>query len=226
MDYRRDQQPAIYAAYPSPGRQRVRFLFMYEEELRAIAWMNVGRDGSLLYNASVAKGGPTIVKHGSVQSDANGTATIEYSAGCLVEDQALRDSHITYHASGLVKSGNVRTWSVSLRELEGTQQLFQAVFRHPRTCPTVHEPRRWDATPLALGSSLGALVPYKLTDDRPLVGIVLAAPTGRLELPDWGSALIMPFTDLRECQDLELAFIFDTQVGAWAPHSYVVWASR
>src|SRR6266508_4619413 len=106
-----------------PRRRRLRFLFPYRGQLRALAWMTVGGDGSLYLNPRRQRDKPLVVGRG-INDGAGGYLDLEWQEP---QPDSAAKPKVSYHASGVVKGGTHRSRSLNVRAIE---------------TPHTHSPRR------------------------------------------------------------------------------------
>jgi hypothetical protein len=190
----------------SPGR-RLRFLFVYKGELRAVSWLDIGPDGSLYLNARTTSGKPIV--HGSAIADGAGGLAVEWSP-----DPPAREDHtnrkVSYHASGRTKGGARMSTSISLRTLTQSTLIRQDDYAHPSRFDVIAKDalRNGDiVVPSAQGH------PFELKDDARLTSRVFAAPlrAGDAQVAiidddpaakEGQTAVVLPAIGLDGCQDL------------------------
>lgn len=213
---------------PDPGRRKLRFLFSHDGGLRALAWMNVGADGSLYLNHRIDA--PNAASDGEGVADGKGGfAEVEWRELSLTEDE-MRKRKLSQHASGVVKSGDKRSWSVNVRDVAESTLVRQDEYAHPS---------RFEAIPAAALRSTDLVVPgqdgapYEIQEDRPLTSRVFVAPLndGAAQVPiidddpaaDTQTAIVVPYTNLRGCQSLtyQIQFFNRAPGAAWPDRSIV-----
>ncbi len=203
---------------PDPGRRTLRFLFSYQGELRALCWMNIGADGSLYLNHRF-RGATSIFDGAGVADGTGGFSDVSWQE-IPVADLDDPTPKISQHASGRTKRAEHRNWSVNVRNVDESVLVRQDEYAHPSRFQVI--------APDAL-RSMDLIVPgqgggrYEIRDDRPLTSRVYVAPLRErnaqvplIEDPaaDTQTAVIVPATNLRRCQDLtyQLQF-FNRSVG-------------
>jgi hypothetical protein len=92
---------------PDPERRALRFLFRYGNDFRAMAWMQIGADGSLYLNPRRKAGGPAYHAEG-VANGKGGAADLLWVE---IEAVEIQNPKVSHHASGLVKG-----WKLSEHE--------------------------------------------------------------------------------------------------------------
>jgi hypothetical protein len=151
---------------PLPLRATLRLVTTAEGQLRSLAWLRVGGDGSVYWGPTRA---PT--RRGFVEKDRKA-----YLSGAGAEEQMVEDAeeqrrfHFSFHPSGAVNAGKARSYRRPWNAIIGAEQLCAVYWEHPRGLPTV-APRRRDL-----------LVRYPLVESKPLFGSLNVVPSGQLAL--------------------------------------------
>jgi hypothetical protein len=211
---------------PDPGRRRLRFLFGYLGELRAMAWMAVGADGSLYLNHRLSDRNKMISGQGI--ADGQGGFTDLRLEEREVPAGIVRPK-LSYHASGIITRGDERSRSVSIREVTESTLIRQDRYAHPSLFDVVQPPLR--QTDIVIPDTAGK--PFELQDERPLGSRVFVAPLvdGEAKVPvindlpiDSQTAVVIPYQHLQRCQDVtyQLQFFLDPPGTAWPEGSFAV----
>src|SRR5215469_9832608 len=96
---------------PDPEPRVRRFLFLYANDFRAMAWMQIGADGSLYLNPRRKAGGPAYHAKGV----ADGKCAWLWVE---IESADVQNPKVSHNASGLVKAASSR--SITVNALDGT----------------------------------------------------------------------------------------------------------
>jgi hypothetical protein len=196
--------------YPDP--RRLRFLFGHHGELRAVAWMKLGTDGSLYMSPRLPDAKEFI--HGQGINDGKGGVTSLQLVATPSAEVDPADRKISYHASGRVRGHRGFTPSVSLRDVEEPTLISQGQYT-PSSRFAVVPPHAVRSTDIVVPFLDGK--PYELSDDRPLMSRTFVAPLRNgaaqvVVLCDVGEvdqvALVFPGVSLRGCQDLSYQITF------------------
>lgn len=209
---------------PDPGRRTLRFLFAYLGELRAIAWMAVGADGSLYLNHRLS-GSNKVISGQGIADGQGGFTDLRLEEGEV--PVGIAKPKLSYHASGIVTRADERSHSVSIREVTESTLLRQDRYAHPSRFDVVRSPLR--ATDIVVPDGAGQ--PFTLQDDRPLGSRVFVAPLvdGEAKVPVIDdlpiaaqTAVVIPCQNLHRCQDItyQLQFFLDPPGSAWPEGSF------
>jgi hypothetical protein len=204
---------------PDPGRRVLRFLFRYQGHFHAVCWMTVGGDGSFYLNPRRVPPRPLI--HGQGTADGIGGY-----AELMWDEQDSDDvSHrkVSHHASGRIKAGANMSTSVNLREIERSTLIRQDEYAHPSHFEVI-EPELMKQTDIIVPGFDGG--PYELDDEHPLTSRAFAAPlqAGNAQVPIIDddpnarlgqTAIVVPATNLKGCQDLTFQIQFFNRSGEW-----------
>ncbi len=202
------------------GRRKLRFLFMYNGQLRAMAWLAVGSDGSLYLN-------PRLKPHrglisGSAIADGIGGFTDTDLREVPVESLAEPNPKLSHHASGVVVRADGRSTSLSPRSVTENTLFRQDDYGHPSRFEVIPPPdlRTTDVIVPSVGG-----VPFELDEGRPLTSRIMVAPLREGEAQvqliddvevDAQTTIVAPFRNLVGCQDLtyQVTF-FNGRPGPW-----------
>src|SRR2546427_10468479 len=102
---------------PDPERRVLRFLFLYGGELRAMAWVQIGADGSLYLNPRRKAAGPAY--HAEGVADGKGGMSDLLWGG--IESADVQNPKGSDHASGVGEASRSRRMGGNVREEQGTQ---------------------------------------------------------------------------------------------------------
>lgn len=210
---------------PDPERRVLRFLFRYGSDFRAMAWMQIGPDGSLYLNPRRKAGGPAYHAEG-VADGKGGMADLLWVE---IESADVQDPKVSHHASGLVKAGSSRSMSVNVREVAQSTLFRVHDYSHPS---------RFDAIPRNQMRETDIVVPwytgepYELNDDKPLTSRVWVAPLrdGHAQVPyiddiddakSGQTAIVVPARNLKGCQDLTYQIQFFSTTGRWPQMDWI-----
>jgi hypothetical protein len=204
---------------PDPERRKVRLLFRYKGDFRAMCWLQVGNDGSLYLNRRRMPVGPAINAVGV--ADGLGGAS-EYM-WAEIESEAVQNRKVSHHASGIVTAGSTRSKSVSPRDVKESTLFRQMDYSHPSRFDVI-EPANFRETDIVVPWFDGE--PYELFDDQPLASRVWVAPLrgGGAQVPyihdiddakKGQTGIVVPATGLKGCQDLTYQIQFFSQTGKW-----------
>jgi hypothetical protein len=130
---------------------------------------------------------------------------------------------VSYHASGRIKGGASMSTSVSIRDIERPTWIRQDEYAHPSRFAVV-QPGEIRATDIVIPGQNGE--PYELLQDYPLTSRVFAAPLrsgdAQVSIVDDDpharaaqTAIVVPATNLRDCQDVTYQIQFFNRPGAW-----------
>src|SRR5260370_16490342 len=114
-----------------PERRVLRLLFLYGGDLRAMAWMQIGADGSLYLNPRRKASGPAYHAEGV----AAGTGGMSDLLSVEIESADVQNPKVSHHASGLVKAGSSPSMSVNVREVQESTPLLLTPSSHPSPSP-------------------------------------------------------------------------------------------
>ncbi len=194
------------------GRRALRFLFAYKGELRAMAWLTVGSDGSLYLNPRL-KATRRLIR-GSAVADGKGGFTDldlnEVAIGSLNE----RNPKLSHHASGVVVRADGRSTGVSARTVTDNTLFRQDDYGHPSRFDVI-EPAKLRATDIVVPTV--GVAPFELDEGRPLTSRVMVAPLrggeARVrmiddEAVDRQTTIVAPFRNLHGCQDVTYQITF------------------
>jgi hypothetical protein len=185
-----------------------------------MCWIQVGADGSLYLNRRRKPSGPEIHAEGVVV-DGHGASEITWAE---IERTAVRNPKVSHHASGVVTAGSSRSRSVSPREVQEATLFRQDDYTHPSRFDVI-DPMRLRGTDIVVPRFDGK--PYELLDGQRLTSRVWVAPLagGHAQVPviddidvakEGQTAIVVPVTGLRGCQDLTYQIQFFNQPGKWA----------
>lgn len=210
---------------PDPGLRTLRFLFRYDGHFRAMCWMKVGKDGSLYLNPRT--GGMKPILHGEGISDGVGGWT--QRKWREPDGSYVQNRKVSYHASGHVKGGTKMSRSVSVRHVERSTLIRQDDYAHPSRFAVI-KPETMKTNDIIIPGQNGE--PYELDEERPLTSRVFAAPlrAGNAQVPiidddpharAGQTAIIVPATNLKNCQDLMYQIQFFNRPGVWPEMSTI-----
>lgn len=191
---------------PDPGRRTLRLLFSDGSDLRAMCWVNVGSDGSLYFNPRLKPESKLI--HGSGVADGKGGFTELVVHETPIEEVSERNPKISQHSSGVVRRAHQRSRSLNVREITESVLVRQDQYAHPSRFDVVN-PSSLRSTDIVVPTAGGA--PYELYDSHPLESRVVVAPlrSGEAQVQvfddlrtDSQTAIVIPATNLLDCQDL------------------------
>ena len=204
---------------PDPGRRTLRFLFKHDGKLRAMCWMSIGNDGSLYLNPRT--GGTSPIEHGDGIADGSGGfAQLQWGEP---DSSEVQNRKVSYHASGRVKGGARMSTSVSVRDIKQPTLIRQDDYAHPSRFAVI-EPEAMRATDIVIPGQNGE--PYELGEEHPMTSRVFAAPlrAGDAQVPiidddlnarAGQTAVVVPATNLKNCQDVTYQIQFFNRPGAW-----------
>ena len=210
---------------PDPERRELRFLFRYGNDHRAMAWMQIGADGSLYLNPRRKAGGPAYHAEGI----ADGKGGMSDLMWVEIEAAEIQNPKVSHHASGLVKAGTSRSVSVNVRDVHEPTLFRMQDYTHPSRFDVIpgDQMRETDiVVPWYTGQ------PYELFDDRPLTSRVWVAPLrdGHAQVPyiddipdaaKGQTAIVVPAKNLRDCQDLTYQVQFFSTNGKWPEMDWI-----
>lgn len=204
-----ENQHFVALIFPDIKRDRVRFLFAHNTQLKAVAWMKIGSDGSLYLHdrPSPTQQPKTLYKSKGI-ADGNGSFSemnVPYSKEWTSIEKDVQK--ISYHSSGLVKGYGDFNQSINLRSIT-ERTLIQA--------NQYTKPERYEVIEEYALRNTDIVVPvwdkdvFELDDTKPLMCRVFAEPLrkgqaqiGILERPGTPSqsALVFPATNLFNKRD-------------------------
>lgn len=202
-------------------KDKVRTVLLYENALRPFFWLQVGQDGSLYFGPRYEQ--LNTLKRGKVELPAGESSLrINYADGCDLDAASNEGAKVSVHASGRVnipRAGDEPPFSTTvLRSLTDQVLICQLVFSHPSAFSPVDAVRKRDIV-------LGEIV----DEERPLHGLLCAAPADRVEVVmpgeavKWQMNLVLICRELEDAPDLALQLVLrNGPTGPWPPSSYVV----
>lgn len=204
---------------PDPARRKLRFLFEYNGQLRAMCWMMIGSDGSIYLNPRTGNRGP--LTHGVGIADGSGGFSEVVWDQPDSPDEPNRK--VSYHASGRIKGGARMSPALSLRDITQSTLIRQDEYAHPSRFAII-EPDKMRSTDIIVPGLKGS--PYQLDDEHPLTSRVFAAPlrAGNAHVPIINddpnaradqTAIVIPGVNLKDCQDLTYQIQFFNRIGQW-----------
>ena len=210
---------------PDPERRVLRFLFRYGGEFRAMAWMQIGADGSLYLNPRRKAAGPAYHAEGV----ADGKGGMSDLLWVEIESADVQNPKVSHHASGLVKAGSSRSMSVNVREVQEPTLFRMHDYSHPSRFDEIRANQTREAdivVPWYTGE------PYELFDDKPLTSRVWVAPLrgGHAQVPyvddiddakNGQTAIVVPVKNLQNCQDLTYQVQFFSTTGKWPEMDWI-----
>lgn len=197
-------QHFVALIFPDIKRDRVRFLFAHNTQLKAVAWMMIGSDGSLYLNDRVlpVRQPKTLYKSMGI-ADGNGSFSemnVPYSKKWT--DLKENERKISYHSSGWVKGYGGFNQSVNLTNIAERTLIQANQYTRPERYEMINED--------SLGNT-DIIIPawdkdvFELDNTKPLMCRVFVEPlrSGRAQIgvlersgiPSQ-SALIFPATNL------------------------------
>lgn len=195
--------------------QRLRVCVDYECSIRALLWVTVRPDGSLLTNFS---GQLTDVRWLVPESLPDGRARFVWGRSVASQNVAVRPK-ISFHASGMILSDSGRSVGSNLRLLTHRTFVCWYLPPHPMHWRTVDRVRMGD---LVIRELLG--------DDCPLSVELYYQPAGTLPVLesklDQGSFVLpVGYTNVEVHERVLLHFVFRRQsrAGVWPPRWGMGW---
>jgi hypothetical protein len=183
-------------------------LIPYKEDRHILLHLKVAKDVSLYIfeekpKEKIVYGQATIIQ-GTRQ------VTIDTTNGDILDDPSkLRNNHISFHGSGVVKSATTRATGYPLRNLTKAGQICTVIFPHPSKLPVVSNLRQSDIT-----------INYPLDEKCPLAVNMIATPRSivpRVNIPkavyQWSYALV--YERLLPKDDLVIVLHFYHSPGEW-----------
>jgi len=195
--------------FPDIKRDRVRFLFVHNTQLKAVAWMMIGSDGSLyLHDRPSSTQQPKTLYKSKGIADGHGsfsTMNVPYSKKWT--DLKENERKISYHSSGWVKGYGDFNQSINLKSITGRTLIQANQYTRPERYDMIEEDalRNTDIVVPAWDKDV-----FELDDTKPLMCRVFVEPLrdgqaqiGILERPGTPSqsALIFPATNLFNKRD-------------------------
>jgi hypothetical protein len=146
-----------------------------------------------------------------------------------IESADVQNPKVSHHASGLVKAGSSRSMSINVRDVQESTLFRMQDHSHPS---------RFDVIPMEQMRETDIVVPwyrgepYELYDDKPLKSRVWVAPLrdGHAQVPyiddiddaKYGqTAIVIPATNLKGCQDLTYQVQFFSTTGKWPDMDWI-----
>ncbi len=209
------QEIAIFE--PSLG-DRIRVAVKYGGAFRPIFWLQIGKDGSVYLGHRYRE--ITELKMVSKKVE-GGEVRFKYDEGEPITDPRLLKSKVSYHASGIINMAGRRHQSASLRTIQEQTQLCIVSFRHPSQFAAIQMVKDRDIC-----------LDYPLDEQRPLWGILLAAPAGKARTVNVKGSIyqlnmILPFSGLEGTQDLHLQFVLSHgPEGPWPPYNVLAFETE
>jgi hypothetical protein len=218
----------VALVFANPPKNRLRFLFVYQGRLHAICWMAIGSDGSLYLNPRTTSGEP--MRHGVAIADGAGGFSESEWSDAEPAPADYENPKVSYHASGRTKGGARMSTSIRLREITGPTLVRQDDYQHPSRFEVITEDdlRATDIVVPGQGRA-----PYELQEDAPLTSRVFVAPlvggNAQVTLIDddpnareGQTAIVVPATGLKDCQDLTYQVQFFNRRGAEWPDTSTI----
>jgi hypothetical protein len=220
----RDRRLAVLLL-PDPERRVLHFLFRYGDGVRAMAWMQIGADGSLYLNPRRKPAGPGYHAEG-VNDGKGGIADITWVE---MESAEIENPKVSHHASGVVKTGSHRSMSVNVREVEEATLFRMQDYSHPSRFDVIPE-NDMRETDIVVPWFTGQ--PYELFDDRPLTSRVWVGRLrdGHAQVPviediddahKGQTAIVVPVKGLKGCPDLTYQIQFFSRTGKWPEMDWI-----
>jgi hypothetical protein len=187
--------------FPDIKRDKVRFLFSYNNNLKAVAYMVIGNDGSLYLNPRL----PTsekFYKNKGIADGLGGFSTIGEDEIKDSSDIKKSEQKVSYHSSGRVKGFGDFEQSINLRTITERTLIQANQFTKPERYKTIEEPNL-RTTDIIVPSWDGKV--FELDSTKPLMCRVFVEPLKDastqldiLERPNnpAQSALVFPATGL------------------------------
>lgn len=195
--------------FPDIKRNRVRFLFAHNAQLRAVVWMMVGSDGSLYLNdRPLSFQQPKTLYKSKGVADGNGSfSEMNVPHSTKWTDIKENERKISYHSSGWVKGYGDFNQSINLRNITERTLIQANQYTRPERYGVIKEDklRSTDIVVPAWDKDV-----FELDDTKPLMCRVFVEPLkgdraqiGILERPGAPnqSALIFPATNLLNDRD-------------------------
>lgn len=199
--------------YEAKVGDRIRFLFQYGHEVKALWWLQVLKDASLYTGPRVKD--PSFVGEGSVTV---GKEPVEVLYQDAIPTPATHRNrrHASFHGSGAANLGSLRHYQATLRDLQEQVLVCAGLVAHPSTFDGVSHLRKRDI-----------LWDYPIDEERPVTLMIYAAPiTGFVPIhadADHQRIAVIEYPPEGEFKGLTVAF--DCAHGApgpWPPYSYVI----
>lgn len=157
---------------------------------------------------------------GVAPRDDSGAAQISYDNGEPVPEQEFRSHrHISFHPSGLINTGAVRSYRPPWRDLEGPEQLCLLLFEHPSAFPGTAATRARDID-----------INYIGDEAAPLAGALFVTPHDHIVPLGDGDQLAVALRvpePLGDLPGLTVQFTLGTtDPGQWPPRTHFVWLGR
>lgn len=199
-----------------PARKTVRVCVVYADTIRALLWLNVGKDGSVYTGWSAQDPEPPSVLLPEVLPGGGMRYTWERVA---LLDPSERRVKTSFHASGVILSTGGRTVGVNLRLLKHRSFLCNYIPKHPDHWPVVEPTRKHDV-----------VVRDLLHDECPISIDLYYQPAGALpvlasDLEKGAFVLPIKFAEDAGHQGVLLHLVFwrQPQMVRWAPRRVIGW---
>jgi hypothetical protein len=199
----------------SAGRD-LRVCADYQGQVRALLWLNIGRDGSLYTSYCARRTQPGFRLIPEVLAD--GSSRFTWDRKEVAELDPEREK-VSFHASGLIYARIGWSVGINLRLLTQRTHLCTYFPRHPSYWPVVKAPRQRDL-----------VVRELLQDECPITVELYYQPAGELpvmptDLTSGRFVLPVGYLDVEGHGRVLLHLVFCRQPGAssWPPSWVIAW---
>lgn len=211
------------AFYDTSHGDHIRILIEYKGKWKPLFWLSVGKDGSIYLAPRMKK--ISFMKRGTSITSKEGMFSVNYSDGEIVQNiESYKGLKTSFHSSGAINSIDDRVYREPLREIKEQQELCIFLFQHPDKYKSleVNEIKNRD---------IGLRFPIE--EQNPLFARIYVAPSEKMqpiinEFALFQVNLVLPFSNLTNCQDITVQINFHSVVGdgTWAPYTYLVYPTR
>lgn len=216
-------QSHIETAYydTSPG-DHIRILIEYQGKWKPLFWLSVGKDGSIYLAPRKKK--VSFVKRGTSITN-EGMLSVNFADGEIVQNiESYKGLKTSFHSSGAINSIDNRVYREPLREIKEQQELCIFLFQHPDKYESLEEGE-------IKKRDIGLRFP--IDEQNPLLARIHVAPSEKMQ-PIFNEHalfqvnLVLPFSNLINCQNITVQINFHSVVGdgTWSPYTYLVYPTR
>lgn len=204
---------------PSP-RDHIRILIEYKGEWKPLFWFSVGKDGSIYLsprNKKIVKRGTSIAKEGMV--------SVDYSEGEVIQNiDSKKNFKTSFHSSGIINSVDNRVYREPLREIKEQQELCTILFQHPD---------KYESIEMNKLKKRDICLRFPIEEQNPFMARISVAPSDKTqniiyEYAIYQVDLVLPFSNLTNCQDITIQISIHSVVGdgSWPPYTYLLYPTR
>jgi len=211
---------AVTSFEASVGK-RIRLVLAFENTLRPLLWLRVGRDGSIYLGPGRAKSGESrLYRRRALIKNSTASLNLQDLPEPFHDDPNIVESaKLSFHVSGATHSPGGRTWSaIPMRGLNGQIMVANVLFRNPRELREIETLRSNDY-----------VCHFTVNEACPLQGYLLAAPPHAAQIHFEESFsnqanLGLLFRGLTEFPELGLQFVLGHGDPApWPPVTWIMY---